>query len=475
MLGFVARNFLLPLHERLLRRPTLALLRELEESQWQSPADIRRLQERKLSALLRHAARRTPFYQRRFADAGIDPERDGALDALARLPLLSKSEIRSKLVDMIWADVTGGLHPLDTGGSTGEPLRFLVCRRRQAADQAARMRTHGWFDVRFGDRELYLWGSPIEHSRTDALRAMRDRWFNHRLLNAFDMSPMRLDAYLDEIDRFRPHCLFGYPSSLTLLARHGRSRGRPGNLESLRAVFVTGEVCYPHDRKILAEYFHCPVSDGYGARDAGFIAHECPEGGMHVNAEQVIVEIVRDGDTVPIGESGEVVVTHLDAWGMPFIRYRTGDMGRLRPGRCACGRGLPLMDIIEGRTTDFIHLPDGTTRHALAVIYPLRARGDVGSFRIRQRADYSVEVELVADKRGCGPDGAAIESEVRRAVGGNLPVKVHVVERFESSASGKFEYVRSEIARPANGSVRREPMAGGVLPAFAEEVASCGR
>ncbi|MCO6436853.1 MAG: phenylacetate--CoA ligase family protein [Phycisphaerae bacterium] len=454
MFGILARQVLLPVHERLLGRPTLRLAAELEASQWRSPAEIRALQGEKLGALLNHAARHTRFYRDRFAQAGVDVLRDDPFEVLLKLPVLKKAEIRANIEKMVWAEVAGGLHPFDTGGSSGEPLRFFVCRRRQAADQAARIRTHRWFGAEFGDRELYLWGSPIELRRTDRYKAWRDRLFNHRLLSAFDMSPARLDAYFDELDRFRPHCIFGYPSSLALLANYGRSRGRAGNLESLKAVFVTGEVCFPHDRENLEDYFQCPVADGYGARDAGFLAHECPDGGMHINAEQVFIEILRDGRPVEAGESGEIVVTHLDALGMPLIRYQTGDVGRLQVGRCTCGRGLPLMDVVEGRTTDFVHLPDGTRRHALAVIYPLREREDVGAFRIRQRVNYVVQVEVSGVEGRGAPDREAIATAVGRAVGGDIPVRVEVVNRITASASGKFQYVRSEVAQ---GRVAWEP------------------
>ena len=164
-------------------------------------------------------------------------------------------------------------------------------------------------------------------------------------------------------------------------------------------MFVTGEVCHTHDRETIFDYFKVPVANGYGSREAGFIAHECPEGGMHITAENVIVEIV-DARSQPVstGESGEIVVTHLDAYAMPFIRYRTGDIGRLKPGRCACGRGLPLIDVVEGRTTDFLYLPDGTVKHALSIIYPLREMDGVRQFGVTQGEDYGVPVEVIIKK-----------------------------------------------------------------------------
>ncbi|MFH1111051.1 MAG: phenylacetate--CoA ligase family protein [Planctomycetota bacterium] len=468
VLPIVAGRVIYPLHERLLRRPTFAFARELERSQWLSPNDIRALQRRKLRALLRHARDNVPFYRRRFDDAGIDRDGDDPLEILRRLPLLDKTEIRASLGDMLWHQAPGGLFQTSTGGSTGEPLILYVDRRRQACDQAARIRSHRWFGARPGDRELYLWGSPIEKQRSEGVKRLRDALFNQRLLDAFNMSPERMDAYLDEWDRFQPVSLFGYPSSIVLLVDHARSRGRRLDTRCLRAVFVTGEVCCPRDREKIAAYFEVPVADGYGSRDAGFIAHECPEGRLHVTAENVLVEIVddhrpvasggqtsrprvrrRDQDgSVREGPCGEIVITHLDAYAMPLIRYRTGDMGRLLPGRCSCGRGLPLMDVVQGRTTDFLYLPDGNTRHALSIIYPLRETPGVSRFRVVQHDDYSVVIEVVCDDRIARVTPEAVARRVRPVIGEHVPLDVRLVERIDPMASGKHRYVISH-ARPA--------------------------
>lgn len=443
---YLARHVIYPFHERLLRRPTFRYLRELEQSQWAAPADLRTLQRSKLGLLLRHAQRHTPFYRRWFREAAIDVHQRDSIATLRGLPLLDKGTICAHVDEMLWRDVPGGLFRQCTGGSTGEPLTFYVGRRRQAYDQAARLRSHRWFNVNVGDRELFLWGSPIEVTRTDGLRLVRDALFNHRLLSAFDMSSDRMDEYLDEWDRYRPVALYGYPSSIALLVEHAEHRGRRLDTRRLAAVFVTGEVCYPHHRDTIVSYFRVPVADGYGSREAGFIAHQCPQGSMHLCAENVIVEIVNhEGEPVPVGEAGEIVVTHLDAYAMPFIRYRTGDTGRLEPGRCACGRGLPLMDVVQGRSTDFLHLPDGTVKHALSIIYPLREMRGIRRFRVTQHADYSVTVDVVADDRGVRITREAVARKVRPVVGDQVGLRVELVDRIASTASGKHRYVVSQV------------------------------
>ncbi|MFQ5590852.1 MAG: phenylacetate--CoA ligase family protein [Phycisphaerae bacterium] len=445
----VVRHLVYPLHERVLGRPTFRCLRELEDSQWVSPDDLGRLQERKLLALLRHAYANTAFYRRRFRQAGVDITNREPYEMLARLPLLDKSEIREDLDSMVCRSVPGGVFPCVTGGSTGEPLMFWFDRRRQAYDQAARIRTHRWFGVDVGQRELYLWGSPIESRRTNLLKRVRDALFNERLISAFSMSEARMDDYLEVVERFRPACIFGYPSSLALLAEYAESRGRQVNTPCLRAVFVTGEVCYSHYRRVIESYFGVPVADGYGSREVGFIAHECPRKSTHLMGENVLVEIVENGQPVQVGQAGEIVVTHLDAYAMPFIRYRTGDIGRLRPGRCECGRGLPLLDVVQGRATDFLYLPNGDVKHALSIIYPLRSMNGLRQFRVTQHEDYTLTVDVVCDDRNVRVTRDAVIDSVRPVVDGQVAVRVEMVDRIPSVESGKYRYVVSH-ARPSN-------------------------
>ncbi len=460
MVPLIARHVICPLHERLLGRPTFRYLRELERSQWFAPTDLRTLQRVKLKALLEHARENTRFYRRRFAAAGIDVRRGDPFDALNALPLLDKAQVRESLDDMIWSGAPGGLFRFNTGGSTGEPLIFYLDRRRQGYDQAARIRSHRWFGVDIGDRELYLWGSPIEVKRGEGVKRLRDALFNHRLINAFDMSVSRMDEYLDVIERYRPACLFGYPSSLSLLAEHARLRRRSIDTRRLHAVFVTGEVCYTHQRETIGSVFGVQVTNGYGSRDAGFIAHECPRGRMHLTAENVIVETVDpQGCSLPVGQVGEIVVTHLDAYAMPFIRYRTGDVGRLEPGRCECGRGLPMLDIVQGRTTDFLRLPDGTVRHALSIIYPLREIEGVCQFRVTQHEDLSVTVDVVADDRVKRITADAVARRVRPVVGEEVGLHVELVDRIVSERSGKHRYVLSHAKQDA-GHTFEEVCAG---------------
>jgi phenylacetate-CoA ligase len=445
--AWAVKRWIYPLHERLIGRQTLGFLDELERSQWCSAEKLTALQTDKLRSLLTHAARHCPFYRRRFAEAAIEPE-SARISDLGKLPLLTKADIRRAGPALTWPEVPGGLHRYTTGGSTGEPLVFYFDRRRQAYDQAARIRTHRWFGADLGHPEVLLWGSPIEQTRQNRFRRLRDRITNQLLLNAFAMSAADMDQYLDRIERYNPVSLFGYPSSLALLVTRAEKTGRRVNLPRLRAVFVTGEALSPADRRLLENYFGAPVADCYGSREGGFIAHQCPQGRMHVTDENIVLEILdTNGRRVAPGEVGQVVITHLDTFAMPFIRYVTGDLAQRAASTdpCPCGRGLSTIQSLTGRKTDFLVSRDGTVRHALSAIYVLREHPEIEQYRIVQLADYSIEVQIVRRGRLDGALRDTVRGELSRALGPHLRIAINDTDTIDPLPSGKHQPIVSHV------------------------------
>ena len=228
---------------------------------------------------------------------------------------------------------------------------FYMGPDRVSHDVAAKWRATRWWGVDIGDPEIVVWGSPIELNAQDRVRQLRDRLLRTELLPAFDMSEANLDRFIERIKARRPKMLFGYPSALAYIARHAERRNERLDGLGIKVAFVTSECLYDHQRQQIEKTFGCRVANGYGGRDAGFIAHECPEGSLHITAEDLVVELVdSEGRVVPAGEPGEIVVTHLATRDFPFLRYRTGDVGVLDDRACACGRGLPtLREVRAGR------------------------------------------------------------------------------------------------------------------------------
>jgi phenylacetate-CoA ligase len=238
--------------------------------------------------------------------------------------------------------------------------------------------------------------------------------------------------------------LFGYPSALAYIAAHAEQRGIAMDDLGVRVAFVTAERLYDPQRERISRVFGCPVANGYGSRDAGFIAHQCPSGEMHVTAEDIVIELIGiDGRPVTTGKPGEVVVTHLATRDYPFIRYRTGDIAIAGTVPCTCGRGLPLLKEVQGRTTDFVVASDGTVMHGLALVYVIRDIAGVASFKITQQTRNRVDVALVVDANFDRAACDGIVAGFRRRLGAAVDVQVDIVKSISPEKSGKYRYVVS--------------------------------
>lgn len=434
-----------PLHEKLKKHTSVALRRQLEESQWWDINRLQAAQMKKLREFLTQVQFHVPYYRQVFAESGFNPAELNSLADLTHLPFLTKAIIKQN-TESIKSGIAHDLARYNTGGSSGEPLVFFIGKTRTSHDIAAKWRATRWWGVDIGDPEIVIWGSPIELGAQDRLRNLRDRILRTKLLPAFEMSDQKVDEFLSEIRAMRPRMLFGYPSALSHIARHAGMRGIRMDDLGIQVAFVTSERLYDDQRQQISDTFGCPVANGYGGRDAGFIAHECPDGGMHISAEDIVVEIIdAQGNPLPPGKSGEVVVTHMATHDFPFVRYRTGDMAILHDKPCTCGRGLPLIREVQGRSTDFIVAQDGTVMHGLALIYVLRDLPQIEAFKIVQENLDFMHVYLVCRTDLDKPLQQHIERAFKTRLGQAVNVLIEQVTHIPAEKSGKFRYVVSKV------------------------------
>ncbi len=453
---WLAKNIFWPTTERLCRRDTMRRLRRLQKSDSYTQQQIINLQETKLRTLLKIAYDHCPFYRRRFEQTGLYPHNPNlGLNDLSALPTLHRDDIREHLKEMTWhACPKGGPQPYSTGGSSGKALQFYFDRFRQAADQAARWRARNWWNIRPGDTEILLWGAPVELNAQHRLRQFRDALLNQYMLNAFDMTTATMDNYIDTIRRLQPACLYGYAGSLALLARHLLDKGLSAtdlNLKNLKVIFVTGEVLLQPDRNLIEQAFAAPVAIEYGCRDGGLLAHACPQGNLHVPAENVIVEILdQNNNPVAPGQLGEVVVTHLEAFAMPLIRYRVGDLARQGENTtCPCGLHSPTLTEIQGRTTDQIVTRQGNQlkrMHALSLIYVLRETKGLRRFRITQPNLDELNGDVVTDDSFNQQTEHAVIQQLARRLHPGVNIHIHHHQHLPPSPSGKHACVISHVA-----------------------------
>jgi phenylacetate-CoA ligase len=444
----IGSKLLFPLHERLKGHDTVNILRRIEQSQWMQADQLEALQLSELRRMLEQVSASVPFYRSLFSSRQLTPQDFHSLDSLSSLPVIDKAVIRANEGEWCAAE-SGPLVRANTSGSSGEPLTFKLGMHRISFDIAAKWRATRWWGVDIGDREMVLWGSALETGTQDRIRDLRDRLLRSRLVPARDLNPEYIDRILSEMRAFRPRMLFGYPSALARIAFRAKERGLAMNDLGIRVAFCTSEVLRPEWREVIAGVFGCGVANEYGARDAGFIARECPHGGLHVTAEELIVEIVDEsGERLPPGTEGDMVVTNLAGPEFPFIRYRTGDRGILSDKPCACGRGLPLIQSISGRANDGLIAADGGWVHGSAINHALREIDGLRAYRIIQESRQLVVILLALEKPLSDAATAKLLAHVRTLLGASVAVVIHHVDEIPPEANGKFRHIICHVQVP---------------------------
>lgn len=365
------------------------------------PARLRRYQERRLRALVRHAYARVPLYRRRFDAAGLRPESIRTLDDLSRIPILSKRELRETARTDILAE---GVRPEDvflveTSGSTGEPTRLYK-------DNGALFSLGAWASPPnisrwVGRRATRLMTLLVRHERTLEAGLVRSLpRFMLRVHEGDALAPP--EDQLAALNAARPHILITYPSVLRNLAVLAKDRGLP--VHQPAAIALSAEVFDAPTRRLAGEVFTSTFVNAYGCTEAGLVALECyHHRGLHVIGTRAIVELLRDGRPVPPGEPGDVVLTDLTNFASPILRYAgLGDVAVWSPARCPCGRVLPLLEVIEGRRVDSFLLSDGRTVHPYRLTLAIEHIDGVDRYQILQEAPDRVRVLLV------GPAGNGV-------------------------------------------------------------------
>ncbi len=424
---------------------------ELERTQW---LDVQELQARKLRALVEHTYRHVPFYRQRWDHAGIAPQAIQSVADLARVPILTKQDIQRNFDALIADDVTRAqLVENHTGGSTGHPLTFFQDRNFIAWDRADKLRCYRMAGYRLGMRWAFLWGSDYDAQTHKGWRGrFLDRLiYNLVWINTFDLTTATLERAARELCAWQPEMLVAYVSSATLLARVIKARGiaaiRP------RTIQTSAETLTPADRALIEETFGCRAFDRYGCREVGNIAHECDaHQGLHILAENNLVELLDAADQpVAPGQLGRIVVTNLNNYAMPFIRYEIGDLGIASARRCACGRGLPLLEAIVGRTSDVITSPAGKLLHGEFFTHLFYKVPGVQQFRVIQETRTDLRVQIV-------PSAAFerervlrfLEETIHQHADPAFEIHFELRDTLPPASSGKYRFTISHVPLELN-------------------------
>ena len=419
-----------------------------EHDQW-SPDQFPGYQAQRLAKVVQHAATHVPYYRRTFAECGLDPTSITSVDDLRRLPILEKEPLRANSVDFVDERLNVSdliLH--HTSGTTGTPmLLYRDVRQDSIAFAFLDGRCHDVAGVRRRrNRSVSIGGHPVASPRrTRPPFWVENKRWNQLYLSSYHLSPQYLDHYVQAIRDFKPDYIEGYPSSVYAIAHHVVERKLPPL--ALKAAFTTGETLYEHQRQDIREAFGCKTFNQYGCGEMAFFAAECDHGSMHISPEIGIIEILDDDDQpVPAGEAGNVVCTSLVNFVQPFIRYRIGDVAALKPGTCPCGRQLPLLDRIEGRTDDVIVTPDGRRMglaHLSLLFYDLEGiletqivQDDLDTFRLR----------IVTSDDYKDSDGQMLVDSFAQRVG-EVAIQLERVAEIPRTARGKYRMILSNIPK----------------------------
>lgn len=438
------RHLLFPLYESgVRRRRTLQYLEEYERNQWLDPEQVAALQWDKLQRLIDHCWRNVPYYRERWQQIGAQPGDIRSMADYALLPVLGKADIRANFERLIAADWRKGLLYKTTGGSTGEPLRFGYTRESYERRVAVMFRGYGWAGARLGQRTLYLWGQAS--GRRSAKDVLHQAAFHRRTLNAFTMSEAQMPRYVAAINRYKPEVIVSYVAPIVKLAEWATANGQ--RLHRPAQILAAAESLHEPQREVIEKAFGCPAYNTYGCREFMLVAAECERrGGLHVNADHLVVELGHGVSPAGMGDACDVIITDLHNYGMPLLRYANGDLATAGQKACTCGRGLPLLSRIDGRKLDALRTPDGRFLPGEFIVYAFLKGNGIERYQVVQRELASLDVNVV---RGNGFDEQAMEriaGELRSQLGEHVAVRIHYVDDIPLTPTGKHRVTISELA-----------------------------
>jgi len=444
----LAKNILLPILDLCQRSNVAYCWKVLENAQYLKRDEIVDLQQRKMRTLLKHAYENVPYYRTAFLKQGVNPDDIRTVEDLRKLPVLKKTVLRNTPQQLMAGNIPRRQLVLcRTSGTTAVPLSFYRTREDVDWGTAAWLRAYRWGKCELGDKHAVIWAFDARELRNPLRRVINLLHREHLLLNAYEMSEATIRLSARRIQELRPKFLMGYSYSIHLLANYLLEAGI--RTPELKAVFACTQTLLPSQRREIEMAFGCGVYDLYASREFSLMASECEKHvGYHIQSENVVLEFLKDGEPVSSGETGTILVTSLNNYAMPFIRYEIGDTGKPSDDGCSCGRGLPLFKSLEGRTTrgfEYFATGDGSLLF-LRDMEKIFGRLPVKTFQIVQEKRDEILVKVVKANGYSEKDTNFIK---RNLVWGHSQqitnVEVEFVKSIPLEKSGKKRYFNSRL------------------------------
>jgi phenylacetate-CoA ligase len=434
----------------------LTLLYQLEQSQWWSPEQLRLHQFSQLAQVVQHALNTVPYYRKHRQAWGIDANWKLTPESFtASVPILTRAEVQEGGAEFHSNKVPeshGKIGDTFTSGSTGRPLRTLKTGLAEMIWQALTLREILWHR----DFRLKLAIITMDEDKQGAYPdgAQYRDWGNFAA-QTFETGPScvlhvstKIHEQVEWLLRMEPDYLFTRAGNAQALAQH--CLREQIKFPTLRQFITFSDLLRPEARAVCKEAWSVPVVDIYSSAEVGYIALQCPESEYyHIQSESVYVEVLNEaGQTCAPGEVGQVIVTPLHNFAMPLLRYTSGDLAEV--GECACGRGLPALRRIIGRTRSALALPNGEhvfpELQDLLIDLPM-----VRQFQIRRRERESLDVKLVVARELTESEAALLQGELERRFHYPFGIVISYHDELTRSKSGKFHDFKDDY-KEANGN-----------------------
>jgi phenylacetate-CoA ligase len=398
-----------------------------------------------LQKLLLHACQNVPFYARRLKNIFEDGDLD--VDEFHKIPLLTKEDIRKYGTELTSKDTnTRKWYYNSSGGSTGEPVRFIQDELLDKWSEASR---RIYYENIIGIDELavkkiILWGSERDiFEGTIGLKAKVVNWFkNTKLLNSFRMSEKDMERYVKTINSYKPDLIRAYAGSLYAICKFIEKKEMA--IHRPKAIVTSAEKLRNEMREKIESVFGTKVYDFYGSREVDGIAGECDAGLLHIFMFDNHVEILDErNQSVREGEMGKVIVTTLHNYSMPLIRFAIGDTATLGPKKCRCGNLLPTLKDVSGRITDHFIREDKTIIHGEYFTHLFYLKHWLKVFQVVQEDYKKIRIFIVLLDNINDAEKREIESKIRLVMGKDCIIIWEFVEEIPRTPSGKHLYTKS--------------------------------
>ena len=433
---YLIKYITIPLYDKKGNKNITPKLRELEKSQYYQPGKIEEIQFLKLKEITCYANEHCPFYKKRFAEHGFLPEKLSSFDDLTKLPILTKDDIRENLKQIISDQYTiENLMYKRTGGSTSVPLALYMDYQAADLKAAATVRHNRWAGYDRGDKLAAIWGDT---ERKYSVREKLYNFLNSRTiyLDTLIMTERYILKFIEKARRYKPKIMMGHAHSLYAFACFIEEHGITDL--GIKGIISTAEILYDRERAKIESVIGKILFNRYGCEELSIIASECERhDGLHINAEGLYVEVIGGDETTP----GKLIITDLWNRGMPFIRYEIGDMATTKTGACACGRGLPRLNKIYGRTADLLYTPDGRTISGISVLdtFTIHVPG-IKQVQIIQNKLNELDFKIVKSDDFSEESLRILGEKIPLYFGPSMLYSIQFVDNIPLTARGKYRF-----------------------------------